>query len=82
VNITSDIAKYCTFTFVETDGRSKHAVLEITLSGFEMKTCRNDMVTACSATVSSLHTLLYRYGKLITLNMFVLLYRYLLYRYG
>lgn len=38
-------------------------MLELTMSGFEMKSCRNDLVSACSGTISSAQVLVYSTGK-------------------
>lgn len=40
--------------------RRPHHLLELTLSGFEMKTCRNDMVMACTGTLSFIIAVLYK----------------------
>ena len=48
---------HCSFS--EGEIRKRLPVLEVTVAGFEMKTCRNDIVTACSGTVSSIQALVY-----------------------
>ena len=47
----------------ESDSKPMHPQLEMTLSGFEMKTCKTELVTASSATLSSVHILVHRTGK-------------------
>lgn len=60
----------CTDQFVvlsknitESESKVPYPQLELTLSGFEMKSCRTDLVTASSATLSSVHVLVHRSGK-------------------
>ena len=38
-------------------------MLEVTVAGFEMKTCRNAIVAASSGTISSVQTLIYTTRK-------------------
>ncbi|KAL4227239.1 Vacuolar protein sorting-associated protein 13B [Mactra antiquata] len=42
---------------------AQYPVLEMSISGFEMKSCKNDIVTACSTTLSSVHVLVYTVEK-------------------
>ena len=51
---------YCVYLEAE---KKPMSILELTMSGFEMKSCRNDIVTACSGTVSSAQVLVHSSGK-------------------
>ena len=51
------------YIILEGESRKSLPVLEVTVAGFEMKTCRNAIVTASSGTISSVQTLIYTTRK-------------------
>ena len=55
------IIKFFCIVYIILEGESRKSlpVLEVTVAGFEMKTCRNAIVTASSGTISSVQTLIY-----------------------